>query len=196
VQEAAGDRGIPGFLVAKMQPWYLSLTLGIPACAMADLVAGRPGLDKMLISDAVAQGVQLQALESWETLITVMADSTMEEQLQALQISLLSRADQQAVYVAMLDTYFAEQTAAVWALGEVVARELTDLTPEEAAAQMEETEDVLLIQRNLNWIPVIEAAAAAHDEIVLAAGAAHLPGDFGVLNLLAAEGWDITRLQN
>ena len=194
VQAAANDRGIPGFMVAQMQPWYLSLTLGIPACAMADLVAGKRGLDHMLIAEAEAAGIPLQALESWETLIDVLASSTMEEQLQALQLSLLPRETQQSLYVAMLDTYFAERTAVVWALGEVAARELTDLSETEAAEMMAETRDILLDQRNLNWIPVIEAAAATHDTIMVAVGAAHLPGELGLLELLAAEGWTITRV--
>jgi len=196
VQQAASDRGIPGFLVAKMQPWYLSLTLSIPACAMADLIAGKPGLDKMLMADAETLDVPLQPLEGWETLISALADSPFEEQLAALEVSLLPKEDQQSVYVALLDTYFAEQTAAVWTLGEIAARELTDLTAEEVSAQMAETQEVLLDQRNLNWIPVIEEAAATHDSIVVAAGAAHLPGELGILNLLADEGWQVTRLRD
>lgn len=194
VQAAAGDRGIPGFMVAQMQPWYLSLTLGIPACAMADLVAGRRGLDHMLIGEAEAAGIPLQALESWETLIDVLADGTMEEQLDALQLSLLPREAQQSLYVAMLDAYFAEQTATAWALGEVAARELTDLSAEQAAALMADTRDLLLDRRNLNWIPVIESAADTHDRIVVAVGAAHLPGELGILKLLEDEGWTVTRL--
>ena len=194
VQDAAADRGLPSFMIAQMQPWYLSLTLGIPACAMADLAAGQRGLDHMLINDAEAANIPIQSLESWEVLIGTLSDSTMAEQLAALAHSLLSKADQQAMFVALLDLYFTEQTAAVWTLSEIAARELTDLTEEEAAAQMAETQDVLLNQRNLNWVPVIEAAAAQHDEIVIAFGAAHLPGELGMLTLLEAEGWSITRL--
>jgi uncharacterized protein YbaP (TraB family) len=48
-----------------------------------------------------------------------------------------------------------------------------------------------LIDRNRNWIPVIEAAALKHDRIVVAIGAAHLPGEVGVLRLLEREGWMI-----
>jgi uncharacterized protein YbaP (TraB family) len=194
VQQAAADRGLPGFMIAQMQPWYLSLTLGIPACAMADLAAGQRGLDHMLIQDAEAADVPLQALESWEVLIGTLSDSTMEEQLAALEMSLLGKEDQQAMFVALLDLYFAEQSAAVWTLSEIAARELTDLSEAEVAEQMAETQDVLLNQRNLNWIPVIEAATATYDDIVLAFGAAHIPGDLGVIALLEAEGWTATRL--
>lgn len=195
VKEAASDRGIPGFMVAQMQPWYLSLTLGIPACAIAELAAGMRGLDHMLIAEAEAADVSLQALESWTTLIDTLSDSTQEEQIAALQLSLIDRADQRALYVAMLDAYFAEQTATVWTIGEIAGRTLTDLTAEEAAAQMAETQEILLTRRNRAWIPVIEAAAAGHDAIVVAAGAAHLPGEEGILALLADTGWSIARIE-
>lgn len=194
VLEAASDRGLPGFMIAQMQPWYLSLTLGIPACAMADLAAGQRGLDQMLMDEADAVGVPLQALEGWETLIDVLADGTLEEQIALLQLGLIDAADQQALFVAMLDTYFAEKTAAVWEISNIAARDLTGLSAEEADAQLEEMQDVILDRRNHNWIPIIEAATREHDDIVIAVGAGHLPGENGILALLAQEGWMLERL--
>lgn len=194
VLEAASDRGLPGFVIAQMQPWYLSLTLGIPACAMADLAAGQRGLDQMLMDEADTAGVPLQALEGWETLIEVLTDGTREEQLAMLQLGLIDTADQQALFVAMLDTYFAEQTAAVWEISNIAARDLTGLSAAEADAQLAQMQDLILDQRNHNWIPIIEAASEAHDDIVVAVGAAHLPGENGILALLAQEGWSLERL--
>jgi uncharacterized protein YbaP (TraB family) len=59
--------------------------------------------------------------------------------------------------------------------------------------QMAELEETLLNNRNRAWVPVIEAAAASHDQIFIAFGAAHLIGDQGVLSLLGDNGWTITR---
>ena len=58
-------------------------------------------------------------------------------------------------------------------------------------AQMQEA---LLDRRNRNWMPVIEQATQAHDDVVLAFGAAHLVGDQGVLQLLEDAGWTITQI--
>ena len=73
---------------------------------------------------------------------------------------------------------------------------LGDYLPEDAADLLNEQlaglEDVLLIQRNRNWIDVIAQAAAQHDDIFIGFGAAHLFGTDGVLQLLANEGWTIT----
>lgn len=191
VQQAAQDRGLPSFFVAKFQPWYLSLTLGIPACAMAEIAQGVRGLDHMLIADAEAYDVPVQALEGWETLIDILTDGTQQEQIDLLKLGLIDAADQQALFVAMLDAYFSEQIARVWEVSQIAARELTGMSPEDAAAQMAETQDLLLDRRNQNWMPVIEAATETHDNIVIAVGAAHLPGELGLVALLNAAGWEI-----
>lgn len=193
VVKAANDRGLPSFLVAKFQPWYLSLTLGIPACAMAEIVQGMRGLDHMLIADAESAGVPFQALEGWETLIDIMTDGTQEEQIDLLRLGLIDAADQQALFVAMLDAYFSEQIARVWEVSKIAARELTGMTVEDAVAQMAETQEMLLDTRNRNWIPIIEEAATKHDNIIIAVGAAHLPGKFGVIELLNDTGWTLER---
>ncbi len=193
VEQAATDRGLPSFFVAKFQPWYLSLMLAAPACAMAEIASGKRGLDHMLIADAEASGVPLQALESWETLINIMTDGTQQEQIDLLQLGLIDAADQQSLFVAMLDAYFSEQVARVWEVSQIAARELTGMSEEDAAAQMLETQELLLDQRNLNWLPVITDAATTHDNIVIAVGAAHLPGELGVIELLKSEGWALER---
>lgn len=195
VVQAASDRGLPSFFVAKFQPWYLSLTLGIPACAMAEIAQGVRGLDHMIIDAANTAEIPLQALEGWETLIDIMTDGTQEEQIELLRLGLIDAADQQALFVAMLDAYFSEQIAQVWEISQVAARNLTGLSEEEAAAQMAETQEMLLDTRNQNWIPIIEAAAQENDRIIIAVGAAHLPGDLGVLALLDNAGWDLATVE-
>lgn len=193
VVQAATDRGIPSFFVAKFQPWYLSLTLGIPSCAMAEIAQGVRGLDHMLIEAADVADVPLQALEGWETLIDILTDGTQEEQIELLRLGLIDAADQQALFVAMLDAYFSEQIARVWEISHVAALNLTGLTVAEADKQMAETKDMVLDTRNKNWIPVIEDAAAQNDHIIIAVGAAHLPGDLGVIALLDQNGWAIAQ---
>ena len=52
----------------------------------------------------------------------------------------------------------------------------------------------LLDDRNAAWVPVIEAASARAPRLVVAAGAAHLPGEKGILAALAARGWTVEPL--
>lgn len=56
---------------------------------------------------------------------------------------------------------------------------------------MLEFEDELLIQRNSNWIPVIEKQIKKGSTFI-AVGAMHLPGMKGVLNLLMLQGYSVS----
>jgi uncharacterized protein YbaP (TraB family) len=51
----------------------------------------------------------------------------------------------------------------------------------------------LIVDRNIAWIPQIEAALEGSDDALIAVGAGHLPGEQGVIALLEAEGHTVTR---
>ncbi|MCX7301820.1 MAG: TraB/GumN family protein [Rhodobacterales bacterium] len=194
LSEAAGDRNIPPVMAARLRPWFLMLSLSMPVCAMGYLVDGQQGLDMTLMDAAEKAGVPMQALEPWDTMFNVLEHGTMEEQLDFLRMGILDAETQQQLFVAMLDGYFAGKVAEVWELSRLSARFIPGISPTDADALFEATEDVLLTGRNDDWILVIETAAAAHDRIMVAAGAAHLTGTGGVLALLQDRGWTITRL--
>ena len=52
------------------------------------------------------------------------------------------------------------------------------------------SEDVLLFNRNRNWIPVMETAMKG-SKIFFAVGAGHLAGNQGVINLLRSKGYSV-----
>ena len=69
-------------------------------------------------------------------------------------------------------------------------------TPERADAEMAMMEQVLMVERNRMWIPVIEAEAdQAQGPVFIAFGALHLAGHEGVLALLQERGWDVQPLE-
>ncbi|MEJ6477300.1 MAG: TraB/GumN family protein [Octadecabacter sp.] len=191
VAEAASARQIPPFLAAKFRPWYLAVTLAIPPCAMPDMVMGRRGLDHMILEDANTAGVPTQALEPWHTLFDVMEVGTLDEQIDMMRLGLLSPQINAEMFVAMLDGYFAGEVAQIWEMSGLSLQFIPDMDIAVAEEMFAMTKQSLLIDRNRNWIPVIEAAALKHDRIVVAVGAAHLPGEVGVLRLLEREGWII-----
>lgn len=189
---AARDRDIPPFLMSKFQPWYLMMTLAIPPCAMSDLAAEKRGLDHMIMAAADTYGVPTQALEPYDTLFTVFQTGTLGEQIDTLKLSLMPERDQQAMFVALLDSYFSGKIGRLMALNQIVAEQTDGLTPETARILVKRSEQALLYDRNIAWIPVIDAATDQHDTIVIAVGAAHLPGDQGLLKLLENAGWTIS----
>ena len=194
LRDAATARGIPGFLAAKMQPWYLALTLAVPPCAMEEMLAGATGLDKMIGADATAAGVPLAPLEPFTTLFDLMGDTTLDEQIEMLEISMPTEDMQQAMFVAMLDSYFAEDVGRLWSLSRIAMQDMPEIDPVEAEAMFLEMQEMLLDTRNRNWIPVIEAALKTRDTIVVAAGAAHLIGENGLLQLMTDDGWTVQRI--
>lgn len=195
IAAAATDRGIPSFMAAKMQPWYLSLTLAIPACAMSDMMAGVRGLDQMIIEDAQAAGVPMQAVEPYTTLFDLFEDNSFDEQVDMLRVGMLVPELQEQMFVSMLDRYFAEDVGRLWKMSRIALSDVPSLDLATGQAMFDEMEETLLNARNRNWIPVITEAAETHDAIVLAVGAGHLIDDQGVLQLLENEGWTVTRVE-
>jgi uncharacterized protein YbaP (TraB family) len=193
LSQATADRGVPAFMAAQMQPWYLSLVLAIPPCAMTELAAGIEGLDGMIARHADHHDVPVAALESFTTLFELFQEGTIDEQIDLLRLSLYSPDLQEQQFVAMLDAYFAQDVGQLWEMSRFAVAELPGLDPEEAAALFDEMEELLLNQRNRDWMPVITAAAAEHDNVMLAFGAGHLIGDYGILQLLENDGWTLTR---
>jgi len=193
--DAASERSIPPFMAAKMQPWYLSLMLAVPPCAMTDMIDGVRGLDHMIMQDAQAAGVPMQAIEPFTTLFDLFRDEPMEDQIDMLRVNMLVPELQQQLFVAMLDQYFAEDVGRLWEMSRIAMLDMPDVDPTEATEMFDEMEEALLNTRNRNWIPEITQATESHDDIVIAVGAAHLIGDEGVLQLLKNEGWDITRIR-
>ena len=94
----------------------------------------------------------------------------------------------------LANAYFDGETRLIWAFSDWLARQDKTLPPEVIEKQLELSEEKLMVERNRAWIPVIEAASATSQDkpVLMAAGALHLAGEGGVLNLLAARGWAIT----
>lgn len=194
LRDAAESRQIPAFMAAKMKPWFLMVTLAIPTCAMKGIQAGDRGLDQMIMQAAEESGVQVQALESWRTMFDLLTGTSFVEQVAMLKTAIMPDDLLSEMYVALQDDYFAGRVAEIWEMSRLSMNYIPGMDLAEAEAGFAQTEQLLLIDRNAAWVPVIEAAAAGKKSVVVAFGAAHLPGENGVLRLLEQQGWDIAPL--
>ena len=52
----------------------------------------------------------------------------------------------------------------------------------------------LLVQRNKNWVPQIENFLTEEKNLLVIVGAAHLPGENGLLALLSEKGYELERV--
>lgn len=197
VAAALKARNIPPFMAAKMRPWYLATMLAIAPCDMAEVTAGR-GLDHRVMDEAAALGLPIRALEPHTTLFRIFARLTPDQQLDMLRSSLVME-DRIEDFAATLSAgYFAGESRKVWEYLRLTSHALPGYTPERADAEFAMMEQVLMVERNRMWIPVIEAEAdqaRGQGPVFVAFGALHLAGREGVLALLAARGWDVQPLE-
>ncbi|MBN9886982.1 TraB/GumN family protein [Salipiger abyssi] len=193
LSDAARDQGIPPFMAAKFRPWYLSMMLSLPACAKSAMEA-RDGLDMRIEAMADAAGVPTLALEPFDTTFNIFNAEPLDEQIEMMTVSLATQDSGEDGFATTIAAYFDEAVGEMWAFSEILVARSGLLPPDEAEAMIAESGAAVLDQRNRAWIPVILHAAETYDAPIVAAfGAAHLPGEEGVLRLLEEAGFSVTR---
>lgn len=186
----ARANGVAPWMAAKMRPWFLAVSMAVPPCLRTSPERTR-GLDKRLEQAADEAGTGTRALESPMTLFEVFNSEPLEEQVRQLRAYLTLLGGEQDAIFTMIESYFDEQALTYFTIYERDFLQSDALPPEETRRIWQESMEAMLDNRNRAWIPVIEAAEG--DLIVVAAGALHLPGETGVLNLLQQEGYRLER---
>ncbi|MFN3938426.1 MAG: TraB/GumN family protein [Gemmobacter sp.] len=193
LSDAVRARGIPPFLASRFRPWYLSIVLAMPPCAMEAVARGDRGLDHRIMDIADGNGIPVAALEPFDTLFRIFGTLTLEQELDMVRAVLLMQSRPEDMAVTLADAYFRGESRLLWEFAVADARKVSGLDPAVIEEQFGLMEEVLMNARNRAWIPVILEAAEA-GPVVAAFGALHLPGAEGVLALLEAEGFRIERL--
>lgn len=194
LSEALSKRNIPPVMAAKLQPWYVTMLLAIPPCMMANLEQAQNGLDKRVIDYAQTQSLPIEPLEPFDTLFKLFENLTLEQQLAMVRSSLATEPQAEDYLATLAESYFNGESRMIWELTAKMAEDQGDVSPEQAAADLAQMEEVMLTKRNQTWIAVIEAAAA-RGPVVAAFGALHLSGQTGIAQLLSENGWQLTALQ-
>lgn len=200
MRTAMAARGIPEAAAARLRPWYASVMLGMAPCVLADMGAGGlVGLDQRLMAQAGAAGVPVRALEPWDTLFTLFADLTPQDETDLIRAALAGAEVADDMTATMADAYFEGRGWEIWLLQRHLAEAAGLQSPEEVAAQTALTQEVLLDRRNRAWLaPMLDAAQTAATRgkgVVVAVGLLHLPGEAGVLALLEGEGWRVEAVE-
>jgi len=181
VQKATGDLGTAGGPLMRFKPWMLAITLQ----GMELMKAGFDpalGLDQHFYDQAKAGGKTVQGLETVEFQISRFDTMTMEQQDRMLAETLKELATETATV---------GKLGEAWKAGDVPAIEriaLADLKSDPLMYQR------LLVERNKNWMPKIEALFARRGRALVVVGAAHLLGPDGLLAMLKAKGYTIEQL--
>lgn len=189
---AMAARGVPGFMAAKMQPWYLSMILSIPPCALQAMGEDR-GLDAMVMEEAAARDLPIKALEPYDTIFGIFDALSPADQLSMITASLALEDRSEDLSITMSEAYFAEEPRLIWDFNQDQALTVPGALPEQVAHEFAVMEEAMMVRRNRAWIPVL-TAAAKEGPVLAAFGALHLSGQDGVLALLESEGFTVERL--
>jgi uncharacterized protein YbaP (TraB family) len=175
VSSRLDNLGMPIAALQQFKPWFLAMTLMAVEWQKAGFDA-ELGLDKHFYDRAVAESKAVQGLETTEYQISRFDDMTMSQQDHFLAESLKDLDSEKASV---------QKLASAWKAGDLPAVEhfvLQDLKDDPQMYQR------LLVERNRNWLPKIEALFARPGHAFIVVGAAHLVGPDGLLAMLKAKG--------
>lgn len=188
-------RKVPGFLASQFQPWLAFVTLSVPPCLLALGPELQNGLDHRIAAHAGEAGIALRALEGPGILFDVFDALGPDLALDMLRATLLQATRAEDLITTLTNAYFAGTHRLIWEFGQSYTppgfEEMIDAAAMKAAfARMEE---VLLVNRNRDWLTVL-LTLPADQRALVAVGAAHLSGPDGLLDLLERAGFALTRL--
>jgi uncharacterized protein YbaP (TraB family) len=181
VHKATGDLGTAGGPLMRFKPWMLAIALQGIELMKAGFDPAL-GLDQHFYEQARGAGKSVQGLETVEFQISRFDTMTLEQQDRMLAETLKELATETATVNKLGDA---------WKTGDVPAIEriaLADLKSDPVMYQR------LLVERNKNWIPQIEALFARRGRALVVVGAAHLVGPDGLIAMLKAKGYTIEQL--
>ncbi len=183
-------RGIPPFFAAKFKPTWAAMMLGIGPCEARSGALEGDGIDKLVGDYAAEIGNPSRSLEDYRELLTMLDSFPMQDQLDMIRMFFAWSGSPDDMAYTLRQRYLAQEVALIWAFSEKMTLDLGGAAAMEDFALFEQK---LLIDRNADWV-VRLLDEAQGQKVFAAVGAAHLPGEIGVLRLLENEGFEITRL--
>jgi uncharacterized protein YbaP (TraB family) len=173
--------GLPLEAFKRLKPWFLALML----LGLEWQAAGfdpNLGLDKHFYDRAQTDRKPVEGLETLEFQLSRFDQMTAAEQDRMLSQTLKELDTQKAAVTKLADA---------WKRGDAATIErivLQDLKAEPRLYQ------VLLVDRNRNWLPKIESLFARPGRTFVVVGAAHLVGPDGLLAMLRARGYGVEQM--
>lgn len=178
--------GLPLALFEKVKPMFTSMI------ASTDMSGGNPmegqsgsvSYEQEFLEIAKKQKMKVEGLETIEYQMS-MFDSIPYEMQAAMLLESVQMGSEDSTDIneldQMIEMYKAQDLNGLSSM----------ISSEEGG--MGEFEDILLVNRNKNWIPLMQKQMATK-KTFFAVGAGHLGGQEGVIRLLRKEGYEVTPL--
>ena len=175
------ELGLPLAPLQLFKPWALALTLQGLEWQKAGFDA-ELGLDRHFYDNARAANKPVRGLETLAFQISRFDDLPMPLQERMLSQTLKEMETTKASL---------ETLVGAWKAGDAPAIERIVLRDLQSEPEMYTR---LLVERNRNWMPAIEALFSRRTPAFLVVGAAHLVGSDGLLAMLRARGYSVTQM--
>jgi len=181
VAKRVNGLGVPIEALGRFKPWMLAMTLLALEWQKAGFDADL-GLDKHFYDRAQADHKAVQGLETIDYQLSRFDEMTMTQQEHLLVESLKDLDTEQANVSKLADAWKAGDSPAI----ERVV--LQDLKSDPVVYQR------LLVERNRNWLPKLQALFSRRGHAFVVVGAAHLVGPDGLLAMLRAKGYQVEQM--
>ena len=178
--------GLSGEILKTFKPWMVVVVFSIPPFEIARVAQGGMTLDNLLRERARRGGKAVFGLESVEEQIAVFDGMPERDQIALLESTLDRAGDTEAMWERMTRSYLAGDLDDLY---DQLRDQIRPLGPAAARAFKRR----LLDARNERMAARLDGRLR-RGAVFVAVGALHLPGRLGLLSLLQARGFRITRL--
>ncbi|WP_417481344.1 TraB/GumN family protein [Maricaulis sp.] len=168
-------------MLEPMRPWLAQIVLSVAQMQVLGLDP-EAGAEKALLAAVAGTDVELGYFETAEQQVRVLADLPDSVQVAGFAEGLREMERTPA----MLD-----EMVRAWAAGDIDT--IDRIVNADMREQTPEMYEALIVQRNRDWVPQIQALLDGEGTVFVAVGAAHLSGDNGVVELLRESGIIVTR---
>ena len=190
-EAALAGRGLTLALADRLRPALLMSILAQPKCALDAMAAGKPVLDTVLMSRAAAAGVPVVGMETYEAALASI-DRIDPEIAGALLVEAIASLDQLEDFRRTALLLYRAGEMAVLQEYEIWQAE-TDFGAGESRRLHDAMTASVLDARNHDWMAVM-VPEMERGGVFAAFGAMHLTGARGIIELLRARGFTVTRL--
>jgi uncharacterized protein YbaP (TraB family) len=156
---------------SRFQPFFFSSLI------TQELIGKSKSFETEFKKLAKKNNMSISGLETIQFQVKLLSEVSNEEQIKMLLLGLTT---DNSAFNKLLETYLKKD------INQLVTLMNTDLSPEFYSD--------LIVKRNQKWIPIITELIQKNPTFI-AVGAAHLPGNDGVLNLLKEAGYTISPIE-
>lgn len=171
------DKGLPMVLLERVKPMFLYALLS------GDMFSEATSYELQLWEKAQIQNKKTDGLETAEFQMSIFDSIPYPVQAKLLVQSIKDNQQTGKEYERMIELYKNEE---IQKLYDLIVNETQDF---------ESFNDIMVFQRNKNWIPKIEKMIA-EESVFFAVGAGHLAGKEGVIHLLKNQGYTLKPLKD